>query len=409
MARIFFMMLPEKGHINSSLKVAKALKARGHDVVYSALADLEDYVRAQGLGFAPLFGGLFPKGGDVHRDYSVSIFEGLLMRLTRVAEERGTTSFELLRAELDSLFGPPGPRALVLDSYLAKSLVLALRPGDPPCVLLNSTVIDPYDNPTFNAVSRMTTLFLCPEEFDLPSLEKPPQYRHVEASCDLLREERAEFPWGRVNGEKRMVFCSLGTQAHWSHVGTDHEANQRKLKNFLQSVVNAMAERPECQLVMALGKQLRAEDFENVPADALLVGEVPQLAVLRRTWLAITHGGLNTVKECIFFGVPMLVFPLRGDQFGNAARVMFHRLGLASNIEKAPAGSVGGLVGQVARDGAFWDRVGRMRDVFVAREAEGRAVSLVEACVEGRLPTPPPWVRRLKPVPAEWAAAALKS
>lgn len=46
----------------------------------------------------------------------------------------------------------------------------------------------------------------------------------------------------------------------------------------------------------------------------------------------ITHGGLNSVKEAIAFEVPMLVYPLEGDQFGNAQKVKLYQLGLAGNI-----------------------------------------------------------------------------
>ena len=139
---------------------------------------------------------------------------------------------------------------------------------------------------------------------------------------------------------------------------------------------------------MSLGAHLRAEDFHSVPANALLVNEVPQLEILKRSSLAITHGGFNTVKECIFFGVPMLVFPVRGDQLGNAARVAFHRLGLAANIETASVESISSLMDKMERDTEVRTRVGAMREVFLKREYEGRAVAMIEDCLTGRLPIP---------------------
>jgi MGT family glycosyltransferase len=48
---------------------------------------------------------------------------------------------------------------------------------------------------------------------------------------------------------------------------------------------------------------------------------VPQLAVLAHASAVITHGGMNTVNEALWFGVPMLVYPQRGDQHLVASRV----------------------------------------------------------------------------------------
>jgi len=50
----------------------------------------------------------------------------------------------------------------------------------------------------------------------------------------------------------------------------------------------------------------------------------------------INHGGINTIKECIHENVPMLTYPLspEWDQPGNAARVVYHQLGLMGNIRR---------------------------------------------------------------------------
>lgn len=79
-----------------------------------------------------------------------------------------------------------------------------------------------------------------------------------------------------------------------------------------------MAGRADYQLVMTTSDRICAKDFHSVPANALLVNYAPQTELLRKASLAITHGGTNTVKDCIFLGVPMLVFPLRETRLGTA-------------------------------------------------------------------------------------------
>src|SRR5690349_6803829 len=59
---ILFAMLDESGHLNPTFKLAKTLKARGHDVRYLAVADLAPLLQAQGFEVEVLLPDLFPKG-----------------------------------------------------------------------------------------------------------------------------------------------------------------------------------------------------------------------------------------------------------------------------------------------------------------------------------------------------------
>ena len=273
------------------------------------------------------------------------------------------------------------PDLLIMDSYQAIPLMLAMPPHKPPCILLNSTIVDPYSKQAFSCVSGMTTLFLCPQEFDLPNQQRLPQYRYVEASCDLNRKETAAFPWDRIHESKKLVYCALGSQSSWSHEGADLAEKQRNIQKFLQAVISALSDRTDCQLVMATGICLCAEDSHSVPANAVLVNETPQMAVLRKAYLAITHGGMNSVKECIFFGVPMLVFPVTKEQAANSARVIFHRVGVAAHINSASAESIRSLFAKIESDPGFKDRAVAMMEAFHKAEGEQRAVTLIEECL----------------------------
>ena len=78
----------------------------------------------------------------------------------------------------------------------------------------------------------------------------------------------------------------------------------------------------------------------ELPANWLVREFLPQVAVLERAALAVTHGGNNSVTESLLFGVPMLVLPFSTDQFAGAAAIEKAGLGRVLDPNAASAGEL---------------------------------------------------------------------
>ena len=98
----------------------------------------------------------------------------------------------------------------------------------------------------------------------------------------------------------------------------------------------------------------------------------------------ITHGGLGTVKECLFLGVPMVAFPLMDDQPDNARRIVHHGFGLQGDVRTVTPDQIRDLVRRVDREPAFRERVARMRRRLEEVEASGIGAQRIEEVLERR-------------------------
>jgi zeaxanthin glucosyltransferase len=376
MANIVFIMLPETGHLNATFKLARALRERGHRVVYSEPPYLAASVGAQGFEFAPLLASYFPPDFTAAQAASVSWFDVLKSVLKFDTPADAMRALAVLRGELQALAASTRPDLLLIDGLLPE-LATTAHELRLPCALINTVLYDPFDDhgqienaPVFAPIlSKLQALFLCPQEFDFPRQRGSANHHYVEASVDLERKE-PEFPWESIGAQQRLIYCSLGSQSYLY-------ANSTQV---LQTLIAAVARRrDDWQMVLAVGSHLNPEDFAPLPPNVIAVRSAPQLAMLKRAALMITHGGLNTIKECILLGVPMVVLPMKRDQPRNAARVAYHGIGVMGNMQFITVEQAGALVEQVENAPAFKEKVEAMRKIFVEREEAGRAVQVVES------------------------------
>lgn len=132
---------------------------------------------------------------------------------------------------------------------------------------------------------------------------------------------------------KKIIYCSLGT-IHLIHT-------KGKSEKFFNKVIESFSQSSDYEVIISVG--VESKDKIKSPVSHIHVFEsVPQRALLQEVDLFITHGGLNSVQESILAQVPMIVYPLndKWDQNGNAARVVYHGLGLQGKLKAETAKDV---------------------------------------------------------------------
>jgi MGT family glycosyltransferase len=113
------------------------------------------------------------------------------------------------------------------------------------------------------------------------------------------RRETAGLPWEQVQ-HAVIVYASLGTlfNADVSFYRDCFEAF--RTENF--------------QVILSIGSNVSRESLGPAPPNFIVQAQVPQLEVLGRTAIFVTHGGMNSVSESLHYGVPLLVVPQMSEQ-----------------------------------------------------------------------------------------------
>jgi len=374
MATIALFPFPAYGHLNPTLKLARALKQAGHRVCYLGLADFEDYIRSQGLEFIPILENSHTTdaSGSTKARSQVNPLEVIGIGANGQAGKINHTQLNEIARQVKPIIQDMNPDLLIVDFLIGGFAYMVAQEFGIAGALIDTTLVEGImlGGPAPESMRcELPVLVLCPEAFELPGTARNPNRYYIEPSVDLQRQELHAFPWEALDQSKPLIYASLGSQAYVY----EHSAR------VFGAIVEAMSEKPEWQLVMAIGPHLKTTDFEPLPANVLMVNWAPQLKMLERAAMMITHGGLGAVKECIMLSVPMIVFPCRWDQPFNAARVVAHGLGMRGNINQVTAQQVANLIDSVATNPTLKRRMAAMSQTFRQIEDSRIGVKVVES------------------------------
>src|SRR5262249_6856804 len=408
--KIGFLSLPLTGHLNSMTALARKLQSRGHQVVFFGVPDTEPVIRAADLNFVPFCENEYPPGSIDKSWGAVASLHGLdVVRYTARELAPG-----LLRAALQHLPGKiaeTGVNALVLDSvFLFLEIVpIHLRlpyvqiwsvlhfdfSGATPLTLYgwphettpeaiarnlagleimgelrepmlpiaqtyakrNGLEID-CGNPAATSC-ELAAITQTPKEFDLPIPHLPPQFHYAGPLHDNEGREPVSFRWEKLSG-KPLIYASMGTLVNG-------------LNNVYRTILRAVGKFPEMQVVLALGRNVDPKDLGPIPANTIIVRVAPQIELLKRAALCITHAGQNTALEALAQGVPMVAIPIGYDQPGVAARIAYHGVGEFVELGDLTAQRLSDLIPKVTSNPSYRVKACWFQKVF--RESRGLDVA----------------------------------
>ncbi|MEG3864073.1 glycosyltransferase, partial [Microcoleus sp. herbarium12] len=164
-----------------------------------------------------------------------------------------------------------------------------------------------YSHPN-DYYSKLTQISQQPPEFDFPRQNLPPHFHFVGHFHNPALRKSVPFPFERLTG-KPLIYASMGTI-------------QNRLLEVFQTIASA-CEGLDAQLVIDLGGGATPESLPKLAGNPIVSGFAPQLELLQKATLTITHAGMNTTLESLRNGVPLVAIPVANDQPGVAARIAY--------------------------------------------------------------------------------------
>ena len=309
MPRIVHFSFPGHGSINPTLPVMRELVRRGDEVIYFGTELFRQAIQTTGAGFCAYTPRIaMPVQGPGPFAQVSTTLETLLEFSRAILDDhlKQVRSLRPTHIMYDS-FAPWG-------SFIAQLLRLPSI-ASVPSILINAEIDGRYGHG--QAEDPRLTREWC-AEFGarcrkLPTGPSPTQLLQSYGDLNIVYTSRAFQPMAEGFDEQRFQFVGPCFDAP---ANTSAQADARPI------------------VLISLGTVYSDPDFFRRSAEELLDtpwhivilnGSRPQasqLSLLQGCSAFVTHGGMNSVQEALYYGVPMVLTPQASDHFWISARVM---------------------------------------------------------------------------------------
>ncbi|MBD2152250.1 glycosyltransferase [Pseudanabaena sp. FACHB-1277] len=403
------------GHLNAMLPIGQELQKRGHLVTFLGILDVQATVIAAGLSFRAIGEQEFPLGTNKKNFNELGKLKGLeaLKYTIKFVKNEAVVMLQ----ESPSYIRELNIQALLVDqvsSYggtiadylnipfitICNAVVLNREPSVPPFntswayapswvgilrnklgyQLLNvatksitETINEfrqqhnlPLHTHPNQRYSQLAQISQAPPEFEFPRQKLPPHLHFTGPYHSASSRQAISFPFDKLTGQP-LVYASMGTL-------------QNKLLNVFADIAEACADF-DVQLVISLGGASKPEDLPPLKGNPLVVTYAPQLEILPRATMMITHAGMNTAMECLTNGVPMVAIPVANDQPGVAARIAWTGCGEAIPVKQLNVKDLKVAIQKVLTNPSYKENALRLQKAIAASGGVSRAADIIEQAI----------------------------
>lgn len=394
MSKIVFFCIPAHGHTNPTLGVVKELVSRGHQVWYYSYNIMREKIESAGATFISC--------DDYDTEQKLSAKDSTrvgkdLAFSTKILVDTTLALDDKVCREMTEL----KPDCIVADSMALWGKAVALKLGIP---FVSSTTTFAFNQHSAKIMKQgLGDLFKM--LFSIPKTTK--QIKRLQSKgypvkniLDIIGNDdnthtivytSPEFqPCSETFSEKyafvgpsicpasekiekkrdKLIYISMGT------VNND-------MMPFYKSCISALAN-TDYQVIMSVGNLVSTRDFGKLPENIAVYSHVDQIAVLEKADVFVSHCGMNSVSESLYFEVPLVMLPQTPEQKGVAERVS--QLGAGVKLDKLDATSILSAINEILSIDTYKQNAEKIAEGFKnSSGAKGAADKIIKVCNDIKL------------------------
>lgn len=389
MSKIVFFCIPAHGHTNPTLGVVRELVNRGHQVWYYSYNVMREKIESAGATFVScddydMEQKLTPKDSvRVGKDLAFST--KILVDTTLALDDKVCADMEKMK-----------PDCIVADSMAVWGKAVAMKLGIP---FVSSTTTFAFNQHSAK-IMKQSLGELFKMIFFMPKVSRNIKRLQdkgypVKNILDIIQNDDNTHTVVYTSPEFQP--CSDTFSDKYAFVGPSirpAESEIEKVKdklvyismgtvnNDLLSLYNkciAAFANTDYQVILSVGNLVSMEKFGKLPENISVFPSVDQIAVLQKADVFISHCGMNSVNESLYFGVPLIMLPQTSEQGGVAARVS--QLGAGVKLKKTDAVSILNAVNNVLADKSYRQNASAIAEGFKrCSGAKGAADKIMSVC-----------------------------
>lgn len=343
MSRVLFINGNAHGHINPTIAFVRELVNRGEEVLYFSTEDFRKKIEATGANFQA-YGeklDLFLKSFKPSNNHPFYTLLEIMLKMDEqtiplVIERIKGTSFDYIIH--DSMFGG----GKVLANMLGIPAICSCTSFAMARLPLPPYMLEPGFHPQldmlFKEMARLSAaweidsltmmdVFFKKENLNIVYTSKlfQPDSQSFDESFKFVGPSIDERPEGyeielQELDVHKVIYISMGT------------INNNSIdfyKKCIEAFINT-----QLKVVMSIGQKVDIASLGSIPENFIVRNYVPQLEVLKKTDAFISHGGLNSVSEALYYGIPVVAIPQANDQPMVAKQLIALGAGMVLKMEE---------------------------------------------------------------------------
>lgn len=359
MSKIVFFNIPAYGHTNPTIAVVDELVKRGHEVWYYSFHEFKDKIENAGAKFIPC--------NDYLPEFTPEIEKKVGKDFASLIEMGADTTINLNKKVCEEL-KEFKPDCIVSDSICMWGKLFAIKLKIPYVCSTTTFAMNKYTAklmkqslkeilrmlmgiPRINRkikllqekgfeVKNMISIVQNDNDTDTIVYTSQKFQPMVETFSEKYAFVGPSFQVPEIEENERKhprIYISLGTVLN-------------KNRKFYLNCIDALSD-VDCEVIMSVGEKTDISSFGKLPKNFKVYPKVEQLKVLQETDVFLTHCGMNSISESLYFGVPSVLFPLHSEQVMVANRVM--ELNAGKRLKKGSVNSIRETVLQVLNDTSY--------------------------------------------------------